>query len=224
MTTKMTPEIARTLSAAEQHEWFRSVTSRRSLLRGGLVGAGAVAAGPTLLGGISSAAAGAPDARPSAPLLKKADRPIGAIGRAVRPPRRLRRQARPSRCPSPGSCPALVNQPVHPGRHVAVRSRAPDRRRPSGADHPARRHRPDRLGATVADRPRSCSTTCRRRSPACGPARPTTTSVGHDGWDDSSHLDTVRSFTTAPLRSFAVHLHRLRRPGRDLRLAGQRPT
>ncbi|HWG24296.1 hypothetical protein [Actinospica sp.] len=47
--SKMTPELASTLSLAEQHEWFRKATSRRSLLRGGLVGAGALAAGPALV-------------------------------------------------------------------------------------------------------------------------------------------------------------------------------
>jgi hypothetical protein len=56
----MTPELASTLSLAEQHEWFRKATSRRSLLRGGLVGAGALAAGPALLGGTATAAGSAP--------------------------------------------------------------------------------------------------------------------------------------------------------------------
>ncbi len=56
MTSKMTPEVAQTLSAAEQHEWYRKAISRRSLLRGGLVGAGAVVAGPLLSLGSASAA------------------------------------------------------------------------------------------------------------------------------------------------------------------------
>src|SRR5258707_12130315 len=73
MPSKMTPDVARTLSAAEQHEWFRSrTTSRRSLLRGGLVGAGAVA-GATLLPGTGSASI------PSAALLAPASRPSGAV-------------------------------------------------------------------------------------------------------------------------------------------------
>src|SRR6266700_297061 len=55
-TAKMTPELASTLSLAEQHEWFRRATSRRALLRGGMVGAGALAAGPALLGGTAEAA------------------------------------------------------------------------------------------------------------------------------------------------------------------------
>ena len=54
--SKMTPELAGTMSLAEQHEWFRRASSRRALLRGGLVGAGAIAAGPALLGGTAVAA------------------------------------------------------------------------------------------------------------------------------------------------------------------------
>ncbi|MEY9857872.1 hypothetical protein ABH935_003485 [Catenulispora sp. GAS73] len=53
---------------AEQHEWFRKLTTgRRSLLRGGLVGAGVLAAGPGLLAGraqgryMSPARTGGPD-------------------------------------------------------------------------------------------------------------------------------------------------------------------
>jgi Purple acid Phosphatase, N-terminal domain/Calcineurin-like phosphoesterase len=52
----ITPEQARKLSLAEQHHWYRRVTSRRSLLRGGIVGAGALAVGPALLAGTASAA------------------------------------------------------------------------------------------------------------------------------------------------------------------------
>ncbi len=52
----MNPEQARKLSLAEQHDWYRRATSRRSLLRGGIVGAGALAAGPVLLAGTASAA------------------------------------------------------------------------------------------------------------------------------------------------------------------------
>jgi len=67
---RMTPELAKQLSLAEQHEWFRRATSRRALLRGGLVGAGALAAGPALLGGTADAATGATgSATVSAPAL-----------------------------------------------------------------------------------------------------------------------------------------------------------
>jgi hypothetical protein len=57
MTLKMTREVARRLSAAEQHDWFTKQTSRRSMLRGGLVGAGTVVAGVALLDGTSAGAA-----------------------------------------------------------------------------------------------------------------------------------------------------------------------
>jgi hypothetical protein len=52
----MTPEQAGELSLAEQHEWFAAKHSRRRILRGGLVGAGAIA-GTALIGnGVASAA------------------------------------------------------------------------------------------------------------------------------------------------------------------------
>jgi hypothetical protein len=47
----MTPDIARKLSIAEQHEWFRQQRSRRTFLKGGLAGAGALLAGPSLVAG-----------------------------------------------------------------------------------------------------------------------------------------------------------------------------
>ena len=46
---KMTPDIAKTLSLAEQHEWFQQRHSRRAILKGGLLGAGSLVAGPALL-------------------------------------------------------------------------------------------------------------------------------------------------------------------------------
>jgi hypothetical protein len=48
------------LSMAEQHEWFRSTQSRRSVLRGGLVGAGAALAAPVMLAGTAQAETQAP--------------------------------------------------------------------------------------------------------------------------------------------------------------------
>src|ERR1700690_3211571 len=87
-TSRMTPEQAKRLSLAEQHDWFRRVTSRRSLLRGGAVGAGALIAGPALLGGAAGAVTTAGTGRRGAPgLLAKGDFPDGsavpAIGRHV---------------------------------------------------------------------------------------------------------------------------------------------
>ena len=57
--SRMTPEQAKKLTLAEQHDWFRRATSRRSLLRGGIVGAGAMIAGPALLSGTAGAAGAA---------------------------------------------------------------------------------------------------------------------------------------------------------------------
>ena len=58
--TRMTPEQASKLSLAEQHDWYRRVTSRRSMLRGGIVGAGTVIAGSALLNGTARAASTGP--------------------------------------------------------------------------------------------------------------------------------------------------------------------
>jgi hypothetical protein len=77
MASKMTRGVAQSMSAAEQHEWFQKITSRRSLLRGGLVGAGALVAGPALLQGASSAAT--PPSVGSAALLRPAPRPAGSL-------------------------------------------------------------------------------------------------------------------------------------------------
>jgi len=80
MNSRMTPEQAKKLSAAEQHEWFRRVTSRRALLRGGALGAGALIAGPALLGGSAAAATRGRPARRGAPgLLTRADAPSGKV-------------------------------------------------------------------------------------------------------------------------------------------------
>src|ERR1700722_19618413 len=46
---KMTPDVAKSLSLAEQHEWFQQRHSRRAILKGGLLGAGSLVAGPALL-------------------------------------------------------------------------------------------------------------------------------------------------------------------------------
>lgn len=82
MNAMMTPEQAASLSTAEQHEWFQKLTSsRRSLLRGGLVGAGVLAAGSSVLSGEARAAGGssAPTAAPAgAALLASVARPAGA--------------------------------------------------------------------------------------------------------------------------------------------------
>ncbi len=55
------------MSLAEQHEWFRRVTSRRALLRGGAIGAGAALAGPALLAGTASASTARSTAKKATP-------------------------------------------------------------------------------------------------------------------------------------------------------------
>jgi hypothetical protein len=75
--SRLTPEEAKRLSVAEQHEWFRAATSRRSLLRGGVIGAGAAIAGPALLAGTASAATVSPARSASPLLLAKAHLPSG---------------------------------------------------------------------------------------------------------------------------------------------------
>ena len=68
----MTPEQASKLSLAEQHAWYRGVSSRRALLRGA-AGAGAALAGPALLAGQASAAT----VRKSPALITRPDTPGG---------------------------------------------------------------------------------------------------------------------------------------------------
>ena len=82
--SNLTPaELAR-MSIAEQYEWFKNATSRRSLLRGGLVGAGTIAAGGTVLAGSAAADSGssspcATASSASASLLASAERPAGSF-------------------------------------------------------------------------------------------------------------------------------------------------
>jgi hypothetical protein len=71
----MTPEQAKKLTLAEQHDWFRRATSRRSLLRGGIVGASTMIAGPALLSGAAGAAS---TGRATPTLLTHGDVPSGA--------------------------------------------------------------------------------------------------------------------------------------------------
>jgi Calcineurin-like phosphoesterase/Purple acid Phosphatase, N-terminal domain len=58
---RMTREVAKNLSIAEQHEWFQKQRSRRAVLKGGLVG-GSVLGGTALFGPASLATAGVPGA------------------------------------------------------------------------------------------------------------------------------------------------------------------
>jgi hypothetical protein len=61
----MTPEVAKQLSIAEQHEWFRQRRSRRAVLKGGIAGAGVVAGSALLRSGGIAGAAAVPKASPT---------------------------------------------------------------------------------------------------------------------------------------------------------------
>jgi len=65
----MTREVARTLSLADQHEWFARQRSRRSVLIGGVAGAGSLVAGTALLSHPAGAAVTPTRLRKSSPLL-----------------------------------------------------------------------------------------------------------------------------------------------------------
>ena len=54
----MTREVAKTLSLAEQNDWFQKRRSRRAVLKGGLAGAGTVIGGAALLGPTGSSLGG----------------------------------------------------------------------------------------------------------------------------------------------------------------------
>jgi Calcineurin-like phosphoesterase/Purple acid Phosphatase, N-terminal domain len=192
----MTPEIARTLSAAEQHDWFRGVTSRRSLLRGGLVGVSAVAAGPALLGGTSAAAAVRPVS--AASLLKRAERSNGV---GVKPfGRHVAFGANPSKQMSVSwQLPALVDKPfIRIGRSPwdlghQIRGDLRVLTTPRTDIDPVDSVPPSQTSAVVQYYVQA----------ALGGLNPGETyyySVGHDGWDVPGHLDAIRSFTTAPSR------------------------
>jgi len=71
------------MSAAGPHDWFRRATSRRSLLRGGAIGAGAALAGPAILGGSADASAKRAAAVTKTPLLLTGA--AGASGSAIAP-------------------------------------------------------------------------------------------------------------------------------------------
>ena len=191
----MTPEQAAQLSLAEQHEWYRQATSRRSMLRGGLVGAAVVAA-PALSIGTASASSAAPTTPPSAALLQQADRPTGS---SVAPfGRHIAFGANPtSQINVAWQVPALVANPfLRVGRS------------------------PWDLGHKISADLRSLATLASDTKPvdsvplvspktieqyylhaAVDGLQPGETyyyTVGHDGWDPQSNLATINTFTTAP--------------------------
>ena len=210
---RLTPEQAKKLSTAEQYEWFRRATSRRNLLRGGIAGAGASPPGRS--------SAGPRTPRPRH--VHRAD-PV--------PPRPARRPA----SPPPRSASTLPSAP-NPADSIAVGWQVRDavsnpylrvrpsvpghwgqkiERRDQGPGHAQGRHRRRSTRCRWSTRPRSSSTTCtcRSRQPAAGRDLLLHASATTAG---------TRPATSASARSpprrrpAAVHLHRLRRPGRHLR-------
>jgi Purple acid Phosphatase, N-terminal domain/Calcineurin-like phosphoesterase len=197
-TSGMTPEQAARLSLAEQHEWYKHATSRRTMLRGGLVGAAVITA-PALSIGSASASTGsaAPAASPSnsASLLQKADRPTGST---VAPfGRHIAYGAAPtSQISVAWQVPALVSNPfIRIGRS------------------------PGDLGHKIDAELKTLSTLASDTKPldSVPLVSPTTIeqyylhaavknlqpgetyyyTVGHDGWDPTADLAVVNSFTTA---------------------------
>jgi hypothetical protein len=191
----MTPQEAKRLSLAEQHEWFRKATSRRSLLRGGVIGAGAAIAGPALLTQ-SAAAVSVRPARLSTPaLLARPDQPGGQFV----PPfgRHIAYGADPTTQMSVAwQVPALVTSPFI-------------RIGPTPFD----------LGGQVPAEIRTLTTQASIVTPvdSVPPSAPSTIeqyylhatvdnlipgatyfySIGHQGWDFSGDVTSLGSFTTA---------------------------
>jgi 3',5'-cyclic AMP phosphodiesterase CpdA len=196
MTPKMTPELAQTLSAAEQHEWYQRATSRRSMLRGGLVGAvgaGALVAAPSLFGGTATAAT--PSSVGSASLLAKAPRPAGNLvvpfGRHIAygadPTRQITiswQTAAPVIRPfvrigsSPWdlgpAIPADVRNLTTPRTDITAAYSVP----PSDTGAVQQYYLHAKLSGLI-------------------PGKTYYYLVGHNGWDVTGNLGTIRSFTTA---------------------------
>ena len=196
----MTPETARTLSAAEQHEWYQRATSRRALLRGGLVGAvgtGAAFAVPGLLGGGTADAAPASASVGSAALLQQAPRPSGQL--VVPFGRHLAFGADPAREVSVSwQTAALVRRPfVRIGRTPwELGSKV-------AADIRTRTTPRSDITAAVALPPSQATANVQQYylHATISHLRPGQTYyyfVGHDGWDVNGNIAAVRSFTTAP--------------------------
>ncbi len=225
MTSRMTREQASQLSAAEQHEWFRRATSRRSLLRGGAIGAGAAIAGPALL-------AGTADASTTRSVQREGHTAPGHQGRLAwrkldQPPfgRHIAYGADPMtqmsvawQVAAPVSNPFIRvgASPLGSERSHRGRGTQPGH---ASVQHLGRQRR--RLDHAIANR-RSTINQYYVHAQLTG-LRPGTTyyySLGHQGWDFIRRRHDA-TFSTAPARPQPVHLHRLRRPGGHLRCGGQ---
>ena len=95
---RMTREVAKNLSVAEQHEWFQQQRSRRAILKGGLrrrsVLGGAALLGPSAGAAVLRAGRSGPHASPYLVSSRYAVQRLGR--RPFRPPHRLRRRSDPA--------------------------------------------------------------------------------------------------------------------------------
>jgi hypothetical protein len=191
------------MSAAEQHDWLRSATSRRSLLRAGAIGAGAAIAAPALLAGTAEASARRGTAAKATPhLVTRADGPRGS---AIAPfGRHIAYGADPATQmavawqvaasvnnpfirigSSPldlgGPIPAEVRTVTTPASIWNTANASPDDSIP-----------PSLANATIEQYYLHATLTGLR------PGQTYYYSVGHQGWDFSGSVATLGSFTTAP--------------------------
>jgi hypothetical protein len=201
----MTPEQASRLSAAEQHEWFRRATSRRSLLRGGAIGAGAALAGPALLAGTADASTTRSAVSKATPhLVTRADWPGGT---ALAPfGRHIAYGADPTSQISVGwQVAAPVKNPF-----IRVGPSPSDLGGAIGAEIRSLTTPFSVWGSATAAPVDSIPPAVKAAKSAIEqyyvhasvshlqPGQTYFYSVGHDGWDFSGDVSTLGTFTTAP--------------------------
>jgi hypothetical protein len=200
----MTPEQAQRLSLAEQHEWFRRATSRRSLIRGGAVTAGAALAAPALLSGTADAATKHPASKGVPHLVTRGDWPRGSslapFGRHIAfgadPTTEMSvawQVAAPVKKPfirvgsSPfelsGRIEAEIRPVITPFSVWDSATSSPDDSVPPAVTASKSSIEQYYVHATVR---------------GLRPGHTYFYSVGHDGWDFSGDVSTLGTFTTAP--------------------------
>ena len=193
----MTPEEAKRLSVAEQHEWFRAATSRRSLLRGGVIGAGAAIAGPAILSGTASAATASPAKSASPLLLAKAHLPSGG---SVAPfGKHLAFGADPTTSMAIAwQVPALVSNPF-----IRIGHSPHDLSEQIPAEIRSLTTQPGAIQSVDSVPPSASGDSIEQfyvhaRISGLRPGKTYYYSVGHSGWDFSGDVASLGSFTTAP--------------------------
>jgi hypothetical protein len=190
------------MSAAEQHDWLRGATSRRSLLRAGAIGAGAAIAGPALLAGTADASTKRAAARKATPhLLTRAD---GPAGRAIAPfGRHIAYGADPTtQMAVAWQVPASVNNPF-----IRIGSSPLDLGGPIAAEvrtvtTPASIWNTANASPDDSIPPSLATATIEQyylHATLTGlqPGQTYWYSVGHQGWDFSGSAATLGTFTTA---------------------------